>query len=605
MALKKPSEYFKKDVPSVDNSVLEIAKAPELNTFSDAFQSFKSNLEKIEVLSDFSETLDNYRVNVERVNHLSEKIEDIQKEVQGLLTKEDLDRAMMSQLLVVEQSILDVQKKVKAINQEDITEIRSEVSRLTESVNDFLSVDVPQYKKLIVDSELRTDARFSELEGDVSETLNTFEIFISQKYTELTENLKGINEASLSSILQEFSLVEESFQKLIQEDIPKYKGFIVENERKTSSKISEFQEKFDTSLSETLSQFDQTVKEVLDKISIVEETKTDLYEQVNQKIKEVQFLSDQVYKLFENNDDFKEDINKKVSDLHVEIIRNESHIRVQNKNLEQIQENVKNTLKQINIEGIEAENYKLSEKIKYLEEVFQKFSEKEILTEELTIAPQLNTEELTEPPSTKNQDPLTPLDKNYVTFDQLQQHYRTFINRIQQQLASIGGGGETRLEFLDDVDRNSAKQDGYVLQYSSNVGKFIGTSYVPGGGGNVAIAITSTPPGSPSPGNLWYDDTIGRMFIYYQDVDGSQWVDPSPSGVINIPQYWSSNNSGIHTLSSVGIGTTNPTSTLEVQNGDIRVGVNTSSGVVLTSPNGTMYRLIVNDSGVLSTVIVV
>ena len=51
----------------------------------------------------------------------------------------------------------------------------------------------------------------------------------------------------------------------------------------------------------------------------------------------------------------------------------------------------------------------------------------------------------------------------------------------------------------------------------------------------------------------------------------------------------------------VGIGTTNPTSKLYVV-GDARVGINTSQGVILTSGNGTQYRLIVDNSGNLSTV---
>jgi hypothetical protein len=38
--------------------------------------------------------------------------------------------------------------------------------------------------------------------------------------------------------------------------------------------------------------------------------------------------------------------------------------------------------------------------------------------------------------------------------------------------------------------------------------------------------------------------------------------------------------------------------------GNVRVGVDTSTGVILTSPNGTQYRLIVDDSGTLSTVAV-
>jgi len=52
---------------------------------------------------------------------------------------------------------------------------------------------------------------------------------------------------------------------------------------------------------------------------------------------------------------------------------------------------------------------------------------------------------------------------------------------------------------------------------------------------------------------------------------------------------------------SVGIGTTNPTSKLHIIGGDISVGVSNSHGVILTSPNGTKYRLIVDNAGALST----
>jgi hypothetical protein len=54
---------------------------------------------------------------------------------------------------------------------------------------------------------------------------------------------------------------------------------------------------------------------------------------------------------------------------------------------------------------------------------------------------------------------------------------------------------------------------------------------------------------------------------------------------------------------NLGIGTTNPTSKLQVI-GDARVGIDTSSGVILTAENGTKYRLIVSTAGVLSTVLV-
>jgi len=45
----------------------------------------------------------------------------------------------------------------------------------------------------------------------------------------------------------------------------------------------------------------------------------------------------------------------------------------------------------------------------------------------------------------------------------------------------------------------------------------------------------------------------------------------------------------------------NATSKLTVRGGDISVGVSTAHGIILTSPNGTQYRLIVDDAGALST----
>ena len=82
---------------------------------------------------------------------------------------------------------------------------------------------------------------------------------------------------------------------------------------------------------------------------------------------------------------------------------------------------------------------------------------------------------LAEPSDVKQQnDPLTPLDQKFATLDDLHKHYSTFLSRIQQQLSTLGGGGETRLEFLDDVDRNSAKTDNYFLKYNASLNKWVG-----------------------------------------------------------------------------------------------------------------------------------
>ena len=82
-------------------------------------------------------------------------------------------------------------------------------------------------------------------------------------------------------------------------------------------------------------------------------------------------------------------------------------------------------------------------------------------------------EKLKENPVTvkEDADPLTPLEDKFVTFDELSKHYRLFINRVQQQLASLGGGGEVNLRYLDDIDRASIG-NGRVLSYDATSNKF-------------------------------------------------------------------------------------------------------------------------------------
>ena len=91
-------------------------------------------------------------------------------------------------------------------------------------------------------------------------------------------------------------------------------------------------------------------------------------------------------------------------------------------------------------------------------------------------------------PSAKNSDPLTPLDQKFVTLQDLSDHYRLFVNRVQQQLSVLGGGGAVRIEDLEDVDISSAMVDGKVLEYDSSTGKWKGGT---GGGGSVGLGTTN------------------------------------------------------------------------------------------------------------------
>ena len=588
--LKKPSELYPRN--GVDSSSV---KTPLQDSVQ--LKSFKDNIQKINSLSDFSETLDTYRQSVDNINFLSKEVESIRADIKELLTTEDLDRAMMSQYVLVEQTISDVQKKVKSINESKLKDIRESVESLTNSVGNFIEEDIPKYKKLFFDGEVRRDDRYEKFESSINESfknsIKEVESNVEKIYDDVTSIVEGVNNKSLSNILkevkdlgekqeakykkvilegnintdkkyQEFeesvndrcddltsiigtlnekvSLVEgdnsdivstlnkkardissvkkslneikksfseqteqlEEYRKEITEEVSEYRKGIADEVESLKEDVVEYKdyrnqvtqevdtlresisgqqslnEKYQKGIEEYKKNIDEELKDIVDKVEdhqssnevlkerlehkvgLIEDYKKD----IDEKVKVQEFYVDEHRKdldiKFKNQEsfveDYKKEIEKKITDLHADIILNESVVKVQNSNIEQINESIQSAIQKLNYDEIEKQNYQLANKIKYLEEIFEKFSEKEILTESITSVP----------PSETN------LNENFVTVEYLQNHYRTFVNRIQQQLSSLGGGGEVRLEFLDDVDRDTAKVNGKFLQYNSTSKKWQG-----------------------------------------------------------------------------------------------------------------------------------
>ena len=588
--LKKPSELYPRN--GVDSSSV---KTPLQDSVQ--LKSFKDNIQKINSLSDFSETLDTYRQSVDNINFLSKEVESIRADIKELLTTEDLDRAMMSQYVLVEQTISDVQKKVKSINESKLKDIRESVESLTNSVGNFIEEDIPKYKKLFFDGEVRRDDRYEKFESSINESfknsIKEVESNVEKIYDDVTSIVEGVNNKSLSNILkevkdlgekqeakykkvilegnintdkkyQEFeesvndrcddltsiigtlnekvSLVEgdnsdivstlnkkardissvkkslneikksfseqteqlEEYRKEITEQVSEYRKGIADEVESLKEDVVEYKdyrnqvtqevdtlresisgqqslnEKYQKGIEEYKKNIDEELKDIVDKVEdhqssnevlkerlehkvgLIEDYKKD----IDEKVKAQEFYVDEHRKdldiKFKNQEsfveDYKKEIEKKITDLHADIILNESVVKVQNSNIEQINESIQSAIQKLNYDEIEKQNYQLANKIKYLEEIFEKFSEKEILTESITSVP----------PSETN------LNENFVTVEYLQNHYRTFVNRIQQQLSSLGGGGEVRLEFLDDVDRDTAKVNGKFLQYNSTSKKWQG-----------------------------------------------------------------------------------------------------------------------------------
>ena len=575
MSLKKPTEFFNQKTKDKVEIYSQSASLPE------SYDTYKSNLKNIEVLADFTESVGTLKENAERITSLSTEIQSLQEQLSQFIKQEDLDRSMVSHLLFVEESIENIQQKIKGLNSKTLLNIKEEFGELQETVNDFIRLEVPSHKKKILETERRTDIRFNDFKNQVKEEVTSIDSHLTEKLLGISGTIAEINENHLNEFRNEVSVLENSVDNVLKKELPRYKRFFTETELRTEEKIKgvtdfveskvltleddyqnqiqnlhslvkDFTEQeipkyrglitesklqvekdfitleesiqnksgeIDKSLSQAIEkskeqnesndqqliELQQIVESSKNQIDTISHTYENLYKDFrnreiheNQKLESYEeLLNDFAEKIhtLENNlnenvsllhDDlnistskyydilkkevgyFEENISNKVKDLEVNIVVNEKHIH-------RIKDSVYEILDGLKLDLIEEKSQELTEKISHVERILEKFNEKTLLNEGL----------LNEPPQIKTKDPLTPLDQNFVTLDQLQSHYRLFINRIQQQLSTIGGGGETRLEFLDDVDRNSAKVDGYVLAYQASTGKFIGTS-----SGSTLISLT-------------------------------------------------------------------------------------------------------------------
>ncbi|QBP05868.1 tail fiber protein [Synechococcus phage S-H68] len=257
------------------------------------------------------------------------------------------------------------------------------------------------------------------LEEEISHSVS----LIDGAFRSIQENILSSNKKELSvykgQVLEVYNFCNDIKENLL----PRYKKEVIQSDLRTDQKIKDLKQEFYETLEERIEETKETIK---------------------------------VY--------FREEV-KDLNKLRASVVLVERYIKENSSAIVSLREEVFAQLRESNSDS-EVNQIVIQDK---LDEISKEY---ETLSEGL----------LNEPPSTSNSDPLTPLDQNFVTLDQLQQHYKVFVSRVQQQLATVGGGGEVRLEFLDDIDRSTALIDGRVLAYQASTGKFIGTTTTSGSG---------------------------------------------------------------------------------------------------------------------------
>ena len=564
MAFKKPSDFFNKDSNDKGNQ-----KIPE------NFGVYKNNLNKVNTLNEFAENFGSFSENIQKIGLLEESILDLKEELKSALKQEDLDNAMMSNLLVLEENILNIQKNIEGINKKNLKKVYEEVENIVKEVEN-VTEQLPVYNRLIKSSEVSFDEKLSGYQQTIDEKLKNFDATIDSKFTTIEENLEGINENSINQISsqvsdlgsdvkkfknhvveasieidskilsfeekvssdlenhqnlirEEITRVNESVQSLITEEIPKYQhlltGVKIENDKKVEEIVSKFAYKI-KSLTENAQRLNDEVEnksKILDRsftseikkleehiLSVkrdAEETSSTykkLYNVIEAKglrdtsqFKDLELvvsnISNNLNEAYSRIEETKEYFGGVENEFVGRINALESDLETQTKKIryinESLSDDVSSLKKQVkSFPSIIEEKYNsISRKLNFIEESINKVNEKTILKEEGSL--------LTGTEKERTQDPLTPLDKNFVTFNDLSNHYRQFINRIQIQLASIGGGGAGFIKDLDDVTFDQTTGENKLLIYN-------GSQWV-------GIASTALGAGGVGAGGTWTTDSVG------------------------------------------------------------------------------------------------
>jgi hypothetical protein len=669
VALKKPADFFGKNKNDFDK-IKDNVSLEKIETVSEAFSAFKTNLNHIQSISDFSLTVENFKENVDKVESISKEISEVKEDIRGLINKDDLDEAMVAHLLFVEESIKKIEGRIKSVNGDTIDKIKEDFTNLSQTVENFVDVDIPSYKKLVSESEIRFDARFSNFKGLVEEDLDGIREDVNREVNNVFADVETVNENIVSDLKRDLKRttkdVNETVSNLVNEEFPKYKKLFAETELKTEQRVSayddaieklnlmvkEFTEneipKYSNLLVETKLKSEKEVKElennVLEQVQslkervellsedVIEKT-SDIDSLVEEKIKELQLTIDDskqrigdisdvymaLYKDFKDREihenkkleeysgelikfsnkfsffeetlaedvrelqnvldisttkyydvlknevgEFEENMSNQIKDLELNLVVNEKHIKKQNENIESIKEEVKDVIERLQINSIEEKNKSLSEKVVYIEKILTEFNEKALLKEDNPTLPG--------DASTKNSaDPLTPLDQNFVTIDQLQSHYKLFINRIQQQIATIGGGGAGFIKDLDDVTFDQTTGTNQLLIY--NGAKWVGIASTSISGESKLVDLTDVDASNVGDGRFLRYDASAQEFTF------------APVSATNLELIAGDIQSGILTTTSTSAAVVMSISASTYRSANYQVQVTRGSNYNMTTVN--------------------
>jgi hypothetical protein len=195
--------------------------------------------------------------------------------------------------------------------------------------------------------------------------------------------------------------------------------------------------------------------------------------------------------------------------------------------------------------------------------------------------------------------------------------FEKFKTHIQQHISnqgfSGGGSGETRVEFLDDVDRDTAKVDGKALIYQASSGKWIGGDASGGSSaaddltvGDAAVLLTT------SSGNITIDAAANNSDIIFKGTDGGAdttflTIDGSDAGTLianhdlelgtdgSIIKFGADNEIALTHVHNTGLLLTDSGGSPTLQFHDANESVSSDGSKLILTSGGTAFSLPTSD----------
>ena len=520
-----------KDLPSIDDFAEDNSNLPSINDYiteenAEELPSVEDFIEKEEeILTEATQTIEDVDGNsfaevkdivppwpelvrmindiredipdIPEVKYYDKELEDLAEQISNLPEVRYYDReveAICEQIDLVREQVKDLpevkyyDEQVDAIedridnlqtevaNLPEVKYYDAEIEAICESI-DAVKASIPKFPKWVNEVNEVPDfswigKTFSVIDDDfvkVNDTIEGLRGKVQFDLEQLSEDVETKHFNSTIKIENDISNLSEKVDTRIDEE----KDKIWKELRSSSLKMWEYHKEFKDD--------DRKLKKQL-----LGEYNT-LKQNINKELKEINYTSTKTDELLLK---YFTELREEISGL--------PEVKYYDKDIDYVKSDIK---------GL----YKIVEEIK---------SSQKQLREEQKLLAETNVPLGEDPPETDNPDPLTPLNQDFVTLDQLQKHYKIFVERVQYQLSSIGGGGAGFIKDLDDVDI-SGLQDGYILEWNSSANKWNTVANTSGAGVGGTWAITDV--GIHTTKNVGIATTARSDYALY--VEGNQYID--------------------------------------------------------------------------------